>query len=161
MPATFRNSFYAGLLVAVVLGIWLARLWGSENQVRLHSEHFLQQMERRNWTAVDGFLAPDYHDEWGDDRARLLTRLRLVGRFFFSLTIRANDARTEVTGAQATWQARLRAEGRGEAAAEISGRINALTTPFVFRWRQESWKPWDWKLTRVTNESLEIPDGEF
>ncbi len=110
---------------------------------------------------MENFVAPDYGDDWGDDRARLLTRLRLAGRFFFDLTITASEAQTQVNPPQGSWRARIRLSGRGEAAAEITTRVNSLTSPFVLQWRRESWKPWDWKLVRVTNESLEIPEGEF
>jgi hypothetical protein len=158
VSSTFRNSFLAGLLIAFIGGIWLSQLWGAENQVRLHSEHLLQKVERRSWSAVDGFLAPNYHDDWGDDRAALLTRLRLVGRLFFDLTITISEERTEVSGADGRWSARLHLDGRGEAAAEIKSRVNSLTSPFVFHWRRASWKPWDWKLLKVANDSLEIPD---
>ncbi len=161
MPATFRNSFYAGLLAAVVVGIWLTGLWGAENQVRLHSEHLLRQVEKRNAPAAGDFIAADYHDAWGDDRARLVLRLRIVLRFLSGLTITASKAQTQIDLPQGTWQARVQLEGRGEAAADITSRINGLTTPFVLDWRHESWKPWDWKLVSVTNESLEIPSGDF
>ena len=161
MPLTFRFGFYAGLLLAFILGIYLFMLWGAENQVRLHAKHLLHQVERRDWSNVGEFVAADYRDDWGDDREKLLNRLRVVGRYFFSLTITELEARAEVEGARATWQARLRIEGSGEAAAEISSRVNSLTTPFLLHWRRESWRPWDWKLTRVENKSLEIPAGEF
>ncbi len=161
MRSTFRNGFWAGLLVAFVIGIWLVQLWGAENQVRLHSEHLVHQVERRNWSAVGNFIAADYHDDWGDDRARLLTRLRLVGRFFFDLTITISEARAQVNVPNGIWKARIQMAGRGEAAAEVTSRVNSLTTPFVLSWRRESWKPWDWKLVRMANESLEIPGGEF
>lgn len=161
MSSTFRNSFLAGLLVAFIVGIWLSQLWGAENQVRLHSEHLVQKVERRSWGAVGDFLAADYHDEWGDDRAQLLERLRLVGRLLFDLTITISDERTQVNSAAATWSARVHLDGRGEAASEIDRRVNSLTTPFVLHWRRESWKPWDWKLVKVANETLEIPSGEF
>ena len=157
MRAPFKNGFYAGLLVAFILGIWLVRLWSAENQVRLHSVHLIQQTQNRNWTAVESFLATDYHDVWGDDRAELLQRLRRIGRYLFSLTITASDARIRVTGTKASWKGRLHVDGQGEAAAEIAPRVNSLTTPFELTWRKESWKPWDWKLTQVANESLEIP----
>ena len=161
MPSTFRNSFYAGLLVAFIIGLWLVRLWGAENQVRLHSEHFLQRMEKRNAAAAGGFLAPDYHDAWGDDRARLLLRLQIVVRLFSSLTITASEAQTQLNPLAASWRARIHLDGRGEAAAEITSRVNSLTTPFVLKWQHESWKPWDWKLISVTNDSLEIPASDF
>jgi hypothetical protein len=129
--------------------------------VRLHSEHLVQRVEGRSWQAVENFVAPDYHDDWGDDRARLLTRLRLVGRFFFDLTIAPSQERTQVNPPDGTWSARIQLDGRGEAAAEIKARINSLTTPFVLSWRKESWKPWDWKLVKLANESLEIPSDSF
>lgn len=161
MPSTFRNSFYAGLLVAFILGVWLVQLWSAENQVRLHGEHLVQQVEGRSWSAVSDYLAPDYHDAWGDDRTRLLTRLHLLGRFLFDLTITISSGRTQVNGDDATWSVRLQLAGRGEAAAEIESRVNSLTTPFVLHWHRASWKPWDWKLVQVTNETLEIQSGEF
>ncbi|MBA3963199.1 MAG: hypothetical protein H0X40_15045 [Chthoniobacterales bacterium] len=161
MPSTFRYGFYAGLLCAFVFGIYLFLLWGAESQVRLHAEHLLHQVERRAWSNVGGFVAADYRDDWGDDREKLLNRLRTVGRYFFSLTITASEARTQISPAAATWQARIQMNGTGEAAAEINSRVNSLTTPFVLHWRHESWRPWDWKLSRVENKSLEIPEGEF
>lgn len=161
MPASFRNSFWAGLLLAFILWIYLIRLWGAQNQVRLHSEHLVHQIERRNWSAVERFVAADYRDAWGDDRARLLTRLRLVGRFFFDLTIRASDVQTRTIGTTGTWQARIQLTGRGEAAGGIAAEVNSLTTPFALFWRHGSWKPWDWQLVQVTNESLDLPHGEL
>jgi hypothetical protein len=49
----------AGLLVALLLGLWLAQLWSAEMQVRLHSEHLLRQIEKRNWTAAGEFVAAE------------------------------------------------------------------------------------------------------
>lgn len=161
MPASFRNSFWGGLLLAFILGIYLMRLWGAENQVRLHSEHLVHQVEERNWSAVEKFVAADYRDVWGDDRARLLTRLRLVGRFFFDLAITASNVQTRTSGTTGTWQARIQLTGRGEAASGITAEVNSLTTPFKLFWRHGSWQPWDWQLVQVVNESLNLPDGEF
>ena len=89
-----------------------------------------------------------------------MQRLRRVARYLFSLTITASDARIRVSGAGASWTARIRLEARGEAAAEIS-RINSLTTPFELSWRKQSWKPWDWKLAQARNPDLEIPNGDL
>ncbi len=161
MSSSFRNSFWAGLLLAFLIVLWLMRLWSAENQVRRHSEHLVRQVERRNWSAVEELVAREYHDDWGDDRAHLMARLRLVGRFFFDLTITTSDGRATASPPTGSWQARVQLTGRGEAAGEITARVNSLTTPFVFSWRQESWKPWDWQLVKVTNESLDLPAGEF
>jgi hypothetical protein len=145
--APFKNGFYAGLLGAFILGLWLTKLWSAENQVRLHSEHLIHAIEKRDWAGVEIFLASDYHDAWGDDRAQLLQRLRRVAPYLFSLTI-------------ASWTARIQLDAHGEAAAEIS-RINSLTTPFELSWRKQSWKPWDWKLAQARNPGLEIPNGDL
>ena len=66
------------------------QLWSATNQVRLHSEHLLRQIENRKWAAAAEFVAADYRDDWGDDRALLLQRLRLALQRFSSLTINAD-----------------------------------------------------------------------
>ena len=74
---SFRTGFYAGLIVAVIWGIYLVRLWQGQRQVELHSVRLLAQIEKHNWKAVDEFVGNDYGDQWGNDRALLLERLRL------------------------------------------------------------------------------------
>lgn len=159
MPSTFRTSFYSGLVLALLLGVWLARLWPAENQVRLHSEHLLRQIEKRSWSGAGDFIALDYHDAWGHDRALLLERLRLTLRFFTSLTITATAPQVTLDPAGGSWRARVHLAGTGgEFAPDIIPRVNRLTDPFELRWRHESWKPWDWKLVEVKNPSLNLPD---
>jgi hypothetical protein len=158
--STFRNSFYAGSIVALLLGIWLARLWTAENQVRLHSEHFLDQLEQRRSASAVDFVANDYRDDWGDDRPLLLTRLRLVLRLFASLTITQGAAQVRIDPPFATWTAQVRLAGTGsEEAPAIIRRVNSLTTPFQLRWRKENWKPWDWRLIEAHNSELEFAHG--
>ena len=191
MRSTFKNGFYGGVLVAFIIGLWLARLWQPENQVRLHSEHFIRQIEKRNWSATGNFVALDYRDDWGNDRSLLLTRLRMALRFFTSLTLSASDVQTRMEscailegGAPATphpegspelappgsahgktclaWSARILLAGRGgEAVPEITTRVNSLTTPFELRWRRESRWPWDWQLVRVSNPALQISGDNY
>jgi hypothetical protein len=162
MSSTFKNGFYAGLLGALIFGLWLARLWQPENQVRLHSEHLVRQIGQRDWSGAGDFVAADYRDDWGDDRALLLDRLRLALRSFSALTITAAHPETRLSLPQATWSAHIRLSGTGgEMAPEILARVNGLTTPFELHWRHESWQPWDWKLVQVSNPSLEIPGELF
>jgi hypothetical protein len=160
MNSTFRNSFYAGSILALLLGIWLAPLWTAENQVRLHSEHFLHQLEARRPASAGDFVASDYRDDWGGDRALLLTRLRLVLRLFSSLTITPGAAQVRLDPPFDAWTAPLRLAGSGsEEAPGMIRRVNGLTTPFQLRWRKESWKPWDWKLVEAHNSELEFSNG--
>ncbi len=158
MDSTFRNWFYAGGLFALALGLWLAHLWSSENQVRLHSQHLIAQVEKWNWAAIGDFITADYHDDWNDDRALLLARLRIALRPFSSLTITAETPQVRVEEPLAMWSAKIRIAGSGaEITPEMVERINRLTTPFELRWRKESWRPWDWKLVQVRNQSLDLP----
>jgi len=158
VDSTFRNWFYAGGLFALALGLWLAHLWSPVNQVRLHSEHLIAQVKQRNWTAIGDFIAADYHDDWNNDRALLLARLRVALRLFSSLTITADTPQMRVEAPFAIWSAKIRIAGSGaEIRPEILERVNRLTRPFELSWRKESWQPWNWKLVQVRNQSLELP----
>ena len=103
MTLSFRSGFYAGLAVAIIVGLYLAWLWQASRQVKLHNQHLLAAVEAR-------------------------------------ITVEADE--NEIT-------------------ALIKERVNHLDTPFVFEWRKASGKPWDWKLTRVSNDALELPEANF
>ncbi|MEO8439334.1 MAG: nuclear transport factor 2 family protein [Spartobacteria bacterium] len=159
---SFKISFYAGALLALIVGFWLVQLWQAEKQVRLHSEHFISQIEQRDWSDAMEFLATDYHDDWGHDRAAIRERLRMVLRCFTSLTITAQQPQVSANAPAGWWSAKVQIEGNGNPfAPEIVQRVNSLAEPFVLHWRRVSWRPWDWKLVRVSNPSLEISDAGF
>src|SRR5688572_20180383 len=65
----FRKYRAAAAAVLGALALYLLWLWQPERQVRLHTAHFLKKVERRNWEAATRFLAADYRDRWGHDRA--------------------------------------------------------------------------------------------
>ena len=177
VPPHFRNGLYAGLLLAAIVGIFLARLWQPERQVQLHSAHLLAQIEKKNWSAVAAFIGNDYQDRWGDDRTLLLERLREVFRFVGNPTISVKDAgiltesargfwRARITKTTLSesplkifWRARITIKGTGEFAPVIEERANSLAAPFELEWRRGSNKPWDWKLVRVENAALEISNN--
>lgn len=162
MTSTFKISFYAGALLAAIIGLWLAQLWQAEKQVRLHNDHFLQQIAERDWSGAGDFIAADYHDDWGHDRKELLNRLHLVLGFFTSLTINTANPQVSANAPAGWWSAKVRIEGSGsEFAPAIVERVNSVTEPFVLHWRRESWRPWDWKLVRVSNPALEISGSGF
>src|SRR5262249_2399225 len=122
------------------------------------TEHFLHQIEKRDWAGAGDFLAGHYRDDWGDDRQLMINRLRLGLRFFNSLTITSKETRIQVEESAATWSARLEIAGAGsEMVPQAVEEINRLTTRFELRWEKQSWKPWDWKLTKVSNSELQLP----
>ena len=88
---SFRNGFYAGLVVAVIWGIYLVRLWQPQRQVELHSIHLLEQIEEEDWNAVGEFIGESYQDRWGNDRTLLLERLRQVFRALSNARVEASN----------------------------------------------------------------------
>jgi len=155
---SFRNGFYAGLVVAVIWAIYLVRLWQGERQVELHSVHLLAQIEKKNWKAVGEFVGNDYQDRWGNDRALLLERLREVFRALPNARIEFSGTTTRTQDGRDYWSARIKVKGSGEFADFIEGRVNSLESPFEFEWQRGATWPWDWKLVAVRNPDLEIPD---
>jgi hypothetical protein len=73
---SFRKGFCGGLVIALCGGPYLIWLWQPERQVMRRTENFFQAIEHKNWDAVVDFVAADYQDQWGDNRVRVLERLR-------------------------------------------------------------------------------------
>lgn len=160
MNITFRNGFIAGAILAVILGTYLAFLWQADHQVELHTSHLLRKIEKHDWSGIENAIAQDYRDDWGDDRERLLMRLREVLRFTRNMKITAVAPDVLPEGSDRKWSARVQVDGDdNEVMSEIKQRVNPLDAPFQLQWRRQSSKPWDWKLVRVSNRELKI-EGE-
>ena len=155
---SFRTGFYAGLVVAVIWGIYLARLWQGQRQVELHSVHLLAAVEKHNWKAVGEFVGGDYRDQWGNDRALLLERLREVFRALPNARIESEVVSVQTGNGRGSWIARVTLNSTGEFADLIQDRVNSLASPFEFEWQRGATWPWDWKLVAVKNPALEIPN---
>jgi hypothetical protein len=153
-----RYGFYGGLLLTVVVGLYLAWLWQPERQVRLHAEHLIAKFEDRKSSGVADFISESYRDDWGHDRARLLERTQIVLQVLKEIHIVTREAQTTISGNEARWMAKVSIRAEGEFAPLVVDRVNAIETPFELVWRQHSWKPWDWKLVRVSNPDLQIPE---
>jgi hypothetical protein len=155
---SFRGRFYVGLAIALCIGLYLVWLWRPERQVKRHTENFLQAIEHKNWTAAGAFIASDYQDQWGDDRARVLERMREGFRYVRGIQIHASNTTVRIERHRAEWTGKITIDGdEGEAMDLLKERVNSLVTPFELEWRRLSAKPWDWKLVRVSNSALEIP----
>jgi hypothetical protein len=160
VPGWFREGFYVGLSVALLLGLFLLWLWRPERQVRYHSEHLLRVVAQKNWTRAGDFVATDYQDQWENNRARLLERSREVLRYLRGLSITASEPTVRIDHLRGYWTARINIEAApGEFTAMVKEQVNSLSSPFELEWRRVSKKPWDWKLVRVSNPSLHLPAG--
>ncbi len=155
---SFRNGFYAGLLMAIVAGIYLLQLWQPERQIELHSLHLLRAIERNDAGAIGDFIDSDYKDQWQHDRPLLLARLRAVLRYTRNLHLKPREPLVVPTSSGPEWRARITASGdENEVMRMITDRINPLNEPFRLQWRKQSWKPWEWKLVHASNEALDLP----
>ena len=158
MTITLREAFIGVLAVALCIGLYLLWLWRTEHQVRLHSQNFFRAIDHRNWDAVADFVGNDYQDQWGDDKTRLLERMREGFRWVPGSRIIAKDPAVEVETQRATWIGKITVYSSDDGVMEfLDERVNKLPTPFKLEWSQRSGKPWDWKLVRVSNSAFEIP----
>ena len=158
MTISFRGGFYGGLAFALCIGLYLVWLWRPEHQVRLHTENFFHAIDHRNWDAVADFLGSDYQDQWGDDKTRLLERMREGFRWVPGSRIIAKDPAVQVETQRATWSGKITVFSSDDGVMELlDQRVNNLPRPFELEWRHVSGKPWDWKLVRVSNAAFEIP----
>ena len=158
MTISYRGAFYGVVALALCIGLYLIWLWRPEHQVRLHTENFFHAIDHRNWDAVADFLGSDYQDQWGDDKTRLLERMREGFRWVRGSRILAPNPVVHVERWRAVWLGKITVYSIDDGVMELlDERVNKLPTPFELEWHHLSWKPWDWKLVRVSNASFEIP----
>ena len=140
------------------MGLFLIWLWRPERQVRRHTENFLKTIEHKNWAAAADFIGSAYHDQWGDDRVRVIERMREGFRYVRGVRISASNINVRMERQGAIWVGKITIDGdQSEVMELLKERVNSLVTPFELEWRRLSARPWDWKLIRVSNSALEIP----
>jgi hypothetical protein len=154
---TFRGGFIGGLAAALSVGLYLVWLWQPERQVRRHTENFFHAIEHKNWDAAADFIVADYQDQWGDDRARVLERLREGLRYVRGPRIIPSNLSVQVEGQRAVWIGKITLYSSDDEVMEtLDQRVNSLPAPFKLEWHRLSGKPWDWTLARVSNPAFEI-----
>jgi hypothetical protein len=155
---TFRGGLLGGLAVALCIGLYFLWLWRPERQIQRHTENFFRAIDHRSWEAVADFIGNDYQDQWGDDRTRLLERMREGFRWVRGSRIIATNPSVQVETQRAVWAGKITVYSTDDGVMELlDQRVNKLPTPFELEWHHLSGKPWDWKLVRVSNSSFEIP----
>jgi hypothetical protein len=160
MPNWFRGGFYGGLALALLVGIFLTWLWRPERQVHRHQQNFVRAIEGKDWQRAGDFVDGTYHDQWRNDRTLVLDRTREVFRYLRNVRMVASNTWIQIDGPVAHLRSYIAIEGDGgELMAMIKERIDPLKTPFDFEWRRVSRKPWDWKLVRVSNAELSLPEA--
>ena len=164
MPVTitFRGGLYGGLALALCIGLYLIWLWRPEHQVQRHTENFFRAIEHRNWETVADSIGENYQDQWGDDRARVLERMREGFRWVRGSRIIAPDASVQAENRRALWTGKITVYSSDDGVMEVlDERVNKLPAPFELEWHRISAKPWHWKLVRVSNSAFEIPADTY
>jgi hypothetical protein len=155
---SFRRGFCGGLVIALCVGVYLIWLWQPERQVRRQTENFFRAIERKNWDTTADFVAADYQDQWGDDRVRVLERLREGFRYVRGPRIIVSNPSVQVESPRAVWSGKITLYSSDDDMMEVlDQRVNSLPSRFELEWHHLSGKPWDWKLTRASNPAFEIP----
>lgn len=157
-----RQIAFAALLALIALGIFLMALWSPERQVRLHQKNLLKAVSKRDWERAASFMAEDYSDRWGHDKANVIELGREAFRHVLFLEITMRDERVAVLEDQGRVETRLDVKSSGSPVAQmIVDRADGFRQPFDFRWEHRSWKPWDWQLTGFDQPDLEMREWEF
>jgi len=155
---TLRGASIGAVAVALGIGLYLIWLWRAEHQVRLHTENFFHAIDHKNWETVADFIGNDYQDQWGDDRTRVLERMREGFRWVRGSGVTAPNAAVQVETSRAIWIGKITVYSSDDGVMEVlDERLNKVPTPFELEWHQLSGKPWDWKLVRVSNPAFQIP----
>ena len=158
MIITLRGALLYAAAIVLGLGLYLFWLWRPEHQVRLHTQHFFRAIDARNWDTVADLLGENYHDQWNDDRSRLLERMREGFRWVRGSKVTASDAVVRVETPRAIWIGKINVYSSDDGVMQVlDERVNRLPAPFELEWHHFSEKPWDWKLVRVSNPAFEIP----
>jgi hypothetical protein len=154
----FKRLALAGIAALLALALWLAWLWQPERQLRLHTAGLLKAIERRNWSKVQGLLADNYSDRWGHDKGFVVEGLQQAFGGFVFLTVEHQPIGFNVPAGRVV--ERVKVSGQGSVIAQyVMVKLNGLTDPFTFVWRQQSGKPWDWQLIAVDHPTFD-PDKE-
>jgi hypothetical protein len=155
---TFRGAFIGGVALAICVGLYLIWLWRPERQVQLHTQNFFHAIDHRNWETVADFIGADYQDQWGDDRTRVLERMREGFRWVHGSTIIPSNVSVTTEGQRVLWTGKIMVYSTDDSVMQLlDERVNKLPTPFELEWHRLSGKPWDWKLVRLSNSGFEIP----
>lgn len=162
MTISLRGGFSLGLAVAFCIGLFLIWLWRPEHQVRRHTENFFHAIKHKDWTSAGDFISSDYQDQWGDDRARVLERMREGFRYVRGPRIIASNPIVQVGSRRAVWTGKVMVYSTDDdVMGLLDEHVNSLPAPFELEWHRLSGRPWDWKLVRVSNSAFEIPGDVY
>lgn len=150
-----------GVGVVVAVGVVAAVAWGlpylsPTKGVERQWARVIKAVEKKDEGRLRAILAEDYVDDWGSNREEAVKLALGVFQHFVTLTItREQPTLVMESKSKATTGARVVVRGQGSPVAQMVVQgSEGMTAPTRFRWRRESWRPWDWRLTGLENEDI-------
>lgn len=139
------------LLAALLLGIpWMSPARGVERAWK----NLVAAIEDNDQAELASYLGQDYKDGFGLDREGALKLAATIRGQFIVCTIRREQPELvmDVNKRAAKTLAVIRLDGQGTPLATAAIQASqASQSRTEFRWRRNSWKPWDWRLVSVEN----------
>lgn len=142
--------------LALGLVLWIALPFFSPTRgVERAWDDLLEAIEDNDAEELGRLLGQDYSDGFGLDRAGAIELARTIRGHFVVCELRRERSEVVMDPSEksAATRALIRLGGNGTPVAQNAIQASAASqTPTSFRWRRNSWKPWDWRLVRVENE---------
>lgn len=139
------------LVAALLLGLpWLSPARGVERAWA----GVVKAIEKNDRERLAAYLSENYSDGFGLGRGQAVELVASVRGQFLVCTIRRERPMTELAPDKRSAVARalVRVDGQGTpVAAAVVQTSQSTQTPTEFRWRRETWRPWDWRLVSVDN----------
>ena len=158
MMISFRGGFFGGLAIALCIGLYLHLALASRSIRSGFTPKIFFTPSSTETGKLSPILLSDYQDQWGDDKTRLLERMREGFRWVRGSRIIASNPAVQVEMRRAIWIGKITVYSSDDGVMEVlDERVNKLPAPFELEWHRLSGKPWDWKLVRVSNSAFEIP----
>ncbi len=142
-------------IVVLAFGLWLALPFFSAGRgVERAWDGVLEAIADNDMTAFGEYLGEDYADGFGHDRAEAIKLAAAVRGHFAVCTLRREQSELVLDPSKksAVTRGLVRLGGQGSPVAQAAIQASeASQTPTAFRWRRNSWKPWDWRLVSIDN----------
>src|SRR5207247_9114680 len=146
MRVEFRTGWFTGLVLTLTIGLYCVWLWQPQRQIDRHAKNLLHDIEQRNWSRVADLIATDYADQWGNDRALVLERMRLGLGYGHHLRLKAIDATCKIDngGRVGLWRSRtLTTEADPGLCEVVKEGGNCMTSPGALQGAPSHRMQWD------------------
>ncbi len=156
LAKSLRFWVIAGVGLLVFAFYLVGFRWRPQTQIRMKQSAALVAVENGSHRKLSELISENYADLWDFRKNDVITAFRELRQQFLTVDLQPTDARTEISGNEATVTAKISMAGSGPSpiAAAIVTEANRLNAPFVFTWKKEGAAPWSWKLVRVENADL-------